>query len=99
MAITPTELSRVAARFAEERHRIGYATAALARSLDTSRMAIMNIERGSAELKSGTLLRAIRMGMDGQYILTGVRSPNLDAVEAAIGYATLGEAIARRMAR
>lgn len=90
----PCHLDTFASRFAKERHRIGYSVAALARVIGVARQSIMNIETGHSQPKSDMLIHAARVGMDVQYIITGVPSRDLEAIEKAIGYSTIDEELA-----
>lgn len=84
----------IALRFVEERERLGYSQSAFARLLGYSRSGVRNIEVAHSMMRAGALCGASRLGMDVQYVITGVRSENVDEVVAAIGYATLGERFA-----
>lgn len=78
-----TDIIRIAERFRIERERIGYSQAAAARALAISREALRNLENGQSDFKISILASASQLGMDAQFILTGVRSPNLETVEKA----------------
>ncbi|MCX7070454.1 MAG: transcriptional regulator [Gammaproteobacteria bacterium] len=73
--------SDIAIRFAEERSRLGYALAAFARELGVSREALRLNELGQRGIAAETLAEAARLGVDVQYVLTGVQSANREAVE------------------
>jgi transcriptional regulator with XRE-family HTH domain len=76
----------VAARFTDERKRIGYNQSAFARLLGLSVPGLRNIEAGESEFKVNVLMAAAAAGVDVQYVLTGVRSSNVKAVADEIGF-------------
>lgn len=83
----------IGARFREERQRLGFSAKAFAEIfLNCNRFTLARIEAGHAHARSGELHIAACCGMDVQYVLTGIRTPQscLDAIEATIGYATAG---------
>ena len=63
-----------------------YSQVAYARSIGISTEALRKIEIGKSLCKADTLARAASIGADIQYILTGVRSTNIDAVSRIVGY-------------
>jgi len=77
------ERSDIAIRLVEERTRIGYSQAALARELGISREGVRLYEIGQNGLSGEFLAKAAGLGVDVQYVLTGVRSQNLAAAEKA----------------
>jgi transcriptional regulator with XRE-family HTH domain len=84
----------IAARFRSERERLGFSANAFAHFVGRSGEGFRRFEAGETSMKFDALAAAARLGVDVQYVITGVRSENLDDVEAAIGYATLGAMIA-----
>jgi len=80
------ELFDVGERFSEERQRLGYNQASFSRLLQINRMTLINIESGKSEFKVGLLIAAAAAGMDVQYVLTGIRSPNTSKVSETIGF-------------
>jgi transcriptional regulator with XRE-family HTH domain/predicted secreted protein len=75
-----------AARFIEERDRLGFSQADFARATGLSRTGIRKIEDGTSEFRVGVLERAAALGMDVQYVVTGVRSSNVNKVLDQVGY-------------
>jgi len=73
-------------RLTEERVRLGYTQAAFARLLGISRVGLRNIEAGQSDFKVQFLATAVASGVDAQYVLTGIRSKNLDTVEKEVGF-------------
>jgi len=80
------DLFEVAARFTEERKRIGYTQSAFARLLGMSVPGLRNIEAGESEFKVNVLMAAAGAGADVQYIITGVRSKNVEKVADEVGF-------------
>ncbi len=80
------ELADIGQRFSEERQRLGYTQASFARLLGLSRTGLVNIEAGKSDFKVGQLASAASAGVDIQYVVTGVRSKNVDRVEDKIGF-------------
>lgn len=76
----------IGARFAQERERLGYTASSFARLLNVTRVTLANVESGKNEFKSGVLVAAAAAGMDVQYVLTGVRSTNLEKVTQEVGF-------------
>lgn len=74
----------IAERFRDERESVGYNQAAAARALGVTRETLRNIENGQSDFKISLLLAASQLGMDAQFILSGVRSTNVAAVEKAV---------------
>ncbi len=74
----------LAERFQLERKRIGYSQAAAAREIGVSRETLRNVENAQSDFKVSLLVGASRLGMDIQFILTGVRSPNQETAEKAV---------------
>ncbi|EKP0308469.1 MULTISPECIES: helix-turn-helix domain-containing protein [Aeromonas] len=71
----------IATRLIEERARTGYSQADFARQLELSREGLRLYEMGQRGLSAEFLAKAACLGVDVQYVLTGVRSQN--AAEAA----------------
>ena len=72
-------------RCREERERLGSTRAAVAESCGKTPQAIGEYERGASYPGSEALLGFARIGMDTQFILTGVRSNNIDQVAEEAG--------------
>ncbi len=82
------EIADFAARFVEERERLGHSQVSYARALGLTTEGLRKIENGKSFCRADMLANAASMGADVQYILTGVRSNNADAVSRAVGYET-----------
>jgi len=70
-------------RLKEERTRLGLSQIALAKALDVTKWTIINYERAGGRgtpIPANLLSACARLGMDVQYILTGVHSTNLNRV-------------------
>ncbi|MGC4407565.1 MULTISPECIES: transcriptional regulator [Rhizobium] len=80
------EMSDVAARLAEEREALGYSRAAFARLLGLSTEGLRVIEAGKTAFRSDVLVAAAGAGADVQYIITGVRSKNVEKVADEVGF-------------
>lgn len=83
-----SELLRVdlALRLVEERKRLGFSQNNFANLLGTTRESIRRYEIGFREMRAEFLANAMTLGVDGQYVLSGVRSANMDEVLEIIGY-------------
>jgi transcriptional regulator with XRE-family HTH domain len=83
-------------RLKEERTRLGLSQSALAESLGVTKWTVINYERPSGRgtpIPADSLSACARLGMDVQYILTGVPSANLNRVaEEAGAYRVEGRA-------
>lgn len=77
------ERADMAIRLVEERSRRGYSQADFARQMDISREGLRRYEMGQREIGTEFLARAAGFGIDVQYVLTGVRSRNVEAAEMA----------------
>lgn len=78
------ERSEISVRLIEERTRIGYSQADFARKLSVSREMLRRYENGASGLSGEFLADAASLGIDVQYVLTGVPSLNREeAVKAA----------------
>ena len=77
------ERADIAIRLVEERARIGYSQADFARKLGASRETLRRYEIGESGLSGEFLAQAAALGIDVQYVLTGVRSMNLQEAEIA----------------
>lgn len=64
----------IAERFVKERERLGYSQASFARLLGITRDALRRPENALTDFKSSILAGAYRLGVDVQYVLTGVRA-------------------------
>lgn len=71
----------IAIRLTEERARKGYSQADFARQLDISREGLRLYEMGQRGLSAEFLAKAAGLGVDVQYVLTGVKSPNVAEAE------------------
>lgn len=80
------QLDEIADRLAEERIRLGYNRVAFARLLGLSTEGLRLIEAGQSEFKVTVLTSAAAVGVDVQYILTGVKSQNTESVAKEIGF-------------
>ncbi|MBI3545909.1 MAG: helix-turn-helix transcriptional regulator [Gammaproteobacteria bacterium] len=75
-------------RLREERLRLGLSQVALAKALDVTKWTVINYERtgdGGTPIPANSLSACARLGMDVQYILTGMRSSNLGRVADEAG--------------
>lgn len=79
-------LKDIAERLAQERIRLGYTQVSFARLLGISREALRKIEAGQSEFKVNVLQAAASSGVDVQFVLTGVPSQNINAVEKEVGF-------------
>jgi len=66
----------IAIRLVEERTRLGYSQRDFASKLDVTNMTMRRYEIGEREVSSELLARAATLGLDVQYVLTGVASAN-----------------------
>lgn len=73
----------IAVRLVEERGRIGYSQADFASKTGISREGLRLYETGQRSINGEFLATAAGLGVDVQYILTGVRSTNVRQAEAA----------------
>jgi transcriptional regulator with XRE-family HTH domain len=82
-------------RLKEERQRLGLSQTALARALGVTKWTVINYERSGGRgtpIPANLLSACARLGMDVQYILTGVASANLHRVAEEAGrYAVVGK--------
>src|SRR3990172_1633180 len=75
-------------RLKEERARLGLSQSALAESLGVTKWTVINYERpggGGTQIAADLLSACARLGMDVQYILTGVPSTNMNRVAEEAG--------------
>jgi transcriptional regulator with XRE-family HTH domain len=75
-------------RLKEERNRLGMSQSALAESLGVTKWTVINYERPGGRgtpISADSLSACARLGMDVQYILTGVPSANLNRVAEEAG--------------
>lgn len=79
----PIERADIAIRLVEERGRTGYSRVAFARELGISAETLRLNEIGQSALSAEVLAKAATLGVDVQYVLTGVRSTNVKAAEQA----------------
>lgn len=73
----------IAIRLIEERARLGYSQSDFARQLEVSVETIRRYENGLREAGVEFLAKTAGLGVDVQYILTGVKSTNLQKAEQA----------------
>lgn len=76
------------ARLKAERHRLGLSQVALGKALGVTKWTIINYERTSGRgtpIPADLLSGCSRLGMDVQYIITGVSSSNLNRVAEEAG--------------
>ena len=90
--ITPVNIASVKSsspgRLKEERTRLGLSQSALAESLGVTKWTVINYERPSdrgTPIPADLLSTCARLGMDVQYILTGVPSTNMNRVAEEAG--------------
>ena len=74
----------IAARFVIESSRLGVKPAEQAERLGISKALLLDFASGGREIGSSVLAAAAAVGLDVQYLVTGVRSTNLPAVKAAL---------------
>ena len=75
-------------RLKEERQRLGLSQTALAKALGVTKWTVINYERTGGRgtpIPANLLSACARLGMDVQYILTGVASANLHRVAEEAG--------------
>ncbi|HBP6159311.1 TPA: transcriptional regulator [Pseudomonas aeruginosa] len=77
------ERADIAIRLVEERGRTGYSRVAFARELGVSSETLRLYEIGQSALNAEVLAKAASLGVDVQYVLTGVYSLNLSKAEQA----------------
>jgi transcriptional regulator with XRE-family HTH domain len=76
------------ARLKEERARLGLSQVALAEALGVTKWTVINYEKAGGRgtpIPADLLSACARLGMDVQYVLTGVRSSNLNRVAEESG--------------
>lgn len=73
---------QIAARLLSERERLGFSLRAFAYLSGISREGLRRCEQGRHSFRAEWLARAMCLGCDGQYVLTGVRSINLPDISA-----------------
>jgi hypothetical protein len=78
------ERADIAIRLVEERGRVGYSQADFSAKLGVSREGLRLYETGQRGVAGEFLAQAATLGVDVQYVLTGVRSANAAAVEKAV---------------
>lgn len=76
--------SDLAIRLVEERARLRYSQADFASKTGLSREGLRLYETGQRGMSAEFLAQAALLGLDVQYVLIGVRSKNLDEVEASV---------------
>lgn len=73
----------IATRLIEERGRTGYSQADFARQLDISREGLRLYEMGQRAISAEFIAKSAALGVDVQYVLTGIRSKNLEEATKA----------------
>ena len=73
----------IAQRISEERERIGYNQTGFARQLEITAETLRRYEMGLRDASLDFLVKAATLGVDVQYVLTGIRSINIEKVEKA----------------
>jgi DNA-binding XRE family transcriptional regulator len=73
----------LAPRLAEERDRLGFSQRDFASKLGVAPQTLSRYENGAREIGAEFLAQAVQLGMDVQYVLTGIRSPNVAEAERA----------------
>jgi len=71
----------LAIRLTEERDRIGYTQAGFAKQIGISPETLRRYELGQREAGIEFLAKTALFGIDVQYVLTGIKSKNIDAIE------------------
>lgn len=79
-----TDRSDLAVRLTEERGRLSYSQRDFASKLGIAGETLRRYEAGAREIGAEFLASAVSLGVDVQYVLTGVRSQNLAAAEKAV---------------
>lgn len=74
----------IAVRLVEERARLGFSQRDFAAKLDVSAEGLRLYETGQRGVSAEFLAQAATLGLDVQYVLTGVESANRKEVEAAV---------------
>lgn len=78
-----TDRSDIAPRLRAERERLGFAQGEFCRVLAISGETLRRYENGLREIGVEFLAQSARLGVDVQYVLTGIRSPNVAEAERA----------------
>lgn len=73
---------QIASRLRSERQRLGFSRRAFAYLSGISNEGLRQCEQGLRGFRAEWLARAMCLGCDGQYVLTGVRSINLSDISA-----------------
>lgn len=73
----------IAVRLIEERARLGFSQSDFARQLEVSAEAVRRYENGQREAGVEFLAKTAGLGVDVQYVLTGIKSENLAKAENA----------------
>lgn len=73
----------ISIRLKDDRTRLGYSQADFARKLEISREGLRLYENGAREIGAEFLAKAVQLGVDVQYVLTGIRSSNVEEAERA----------------
>lgn len=90
-------LAHVGARLAKERERLGYTLDGFAQAIKMSREGYRLAENGG-NFRVGLLIKSVRLGVDCQYVITGVRSENVEqATLAELGAVLAPEGAATAM--
>ncbi|MBI5783017.1 MAG: helix-turn-helix transcriptional regulator [Gammaproteobacteria bacterium] len=85
---TGSAINSSPARLKAERHRLGLSQVALGKALGVTKWTVINYERTGGRgtpIPADLLSACSRLGMDVQYIITGVSSSNLNRVAEETG--------------
>ncbi len=82
------DLQEIAIRLVEERARLGLSQNAIAEKTGKSRSQYINYETGRSEITIRFLAEIAQLGLDVQYLITGVKSNNLNQIIQKDGNAT-----------
>lgn len=74
----------MAVRLVEERTRLGYTQANFAHQAGKTREILRKYEHGETMVSTDFLVHVAQLGVDVQYVLTGVRSSNMETVAKAV---------------
>lgn len=73
----------LAPRLAEERDRLGFSQRDFAAKIGVAPQTLSRYENGAREIGAEFLAKTVQLGMDVQYVLTGIRSKNVAEAESA----------------
>ena len=77
-------------RLVEERTRLGYSQANFAHQTEVNRETLRLNELGRSGISAEFLGRAAQLGVDVQYVITGIRSQSLEAANTAVSQSVQG---------